>query len=327
MITLLNPLRFNSPLETGIQLPVINPGGETGDMTGWSTPGTNYTNTALRVPGDYPGPRNGARYFWAGNVATAIMRQDVDVSAYATEIDAATLRARLRAWQAGYDGTDTRLTRLFALDAANNVLSEFTPRRNSGNLTWVATEITLGLPPTTRKVRMQFEGYRSGPTSNDNHVDDIRLALIPMTTYTTYAQTISTGNRAASITVTATNITAGAGTPAGLVDGSQANNYWWNAGTGNGTQWLLFDFGAGNAWKIDEFRWYQDNDSTHGVWRLEGSPDNAAWTQIGSDFTLGHGMIRPGNNDTAYRYYRLRHMSGGRVTAPWLREIEFKAAL
>lgn len=144
---------------------------------------------------------------------------------------------------------------------------------------------------------------------------------------TDYANSGGTGNRTSTITVTATNLTAGAGTPSQTVDGSLSNAYWWTAVAGNGTAWLTFDFGSGNSKIIDQFRLFQDSSSSHGVWRWEGSPDNATWTQCGLDFTLA-GSTAPlatiVPNATAYRYYRLRHMSGTRSSGPFIREFEFR---
>lgn len=146
---------------------------------------------------------------------------------------------------------------------------------------------------------------------------------------TSYANAGGTGNRTASITLTSVSITTGGGSVTTLIDGALANGYYWANATGNGTGWLLFDFGSGVSKVIDEFKWNQGNTNSHGTWRFEGSNDNSSWTQCGSDFTLVDnttGTTFSVPNTTAYRYYRLRHMSGARSNIPYLREIEFKIA-
>lgn len=333
MIPVVNGYLKGTPTPTPpstIPLTVVNPDAETGNATGWTGNPSLFTASTLGPPGnpDFPGPHSGTYYFYGDNAATRSMYQDIDVSAYATDIDAGVYKASLKSWIAGDAGLDQQRLVIQALSAASAVLDQMIPPVFRETTTWTQREILLILPVNTRKIRIFLEGFRSGTTSNDSDFDDVEAALVSFTgdTRTDYAQSISTGNRAASITVTSSGITAGAGSPSALVDGSQSNTYWWQNGTGNGTQWIKFDFGSGNDWIINEFRWYQDVIASHGTWRLEGSNDDSSWTQIGSDFTLAAGMIKPGANTTAYRYYRLRHMSGSRVTTPFNREIEFKAA-
>lgn len=137
-----------------------------------------------------------------------------------------------------------------------------------------------------------------------------------------YHRAISRGNRTTAITVTATNITTNGGSPSVLVDGSQGDSYFWNGATGDGTGWLKFDFV--DKYAVDQITWTQSAGNLQGIWRIEGSNDNATWTQIGADFTLTTGIFNCANT-TAYRYYRLRHMSGSRSGGIYQREIEFRA--
>ena len=146
---------------------------------------------------------------------------------------------------------------------------------------------------------------------------------------TSYANAGGTGDRTASITLSTNTIIEGGGSMTALINGTMADSYYWTNVTGDGSGWIKFDFGSGVSKVIDEFNWYQDISSAQGTWRFEGSNDNSSWTQCGSDFTLndstaGSGTAFSVSNTTAYRYYRLRHMSGARNNAPYLREIEFK---
>ena len=146
--------------------------------------------------------------------------------------------------------------------------------------------------------------------------------------FTNYATPISAGDRQTSITPSLTGMTTGGGTLNGLIDGNTGtNNWYWNAATGDGSGFIRFDFGSGSNWIIDGFTWYQSNSTSHGIWKFEGSNDASSWTQIGEDFTLGGSStsIYEWHNETPYRYYRLRHISGSRSTSPFSREIEFQA--
>lgn len=152
--------------------------------------------------------------------------------------------------------------------------------------------------------------------------DEIKTFTNPGPDASAYYRAIGTGDRTSIITLSATNITAGAGAPSALINGTQADTYWWSNATGAGTAWLKFDLV--DKYAIDQFRWTQDVSNTHGVWRFEGSNDDSTYTQVGSDITLGPGTFNF-SNTTSYRYYRLRHMSGSRSQTPFLREIEFRA--
>jgi hypothetical protein len=200
-------------------------------------------------------------------------------------------------------------------DLSSDVVSDY--QANSSALLRQGTASGAGAMTVTT-------AYSSTGWSGDHQA---LIGLSPVNGSTDYANTGGTGNRSSLITVTATSIAAGGGSPGDTVDGSLANSYWFNGGTGNGTQRLTFDFGSGASKIIDQFRLFQDVVASHGVWRWEGSNDNLTSTQCGLDFTLLGGptplpIIVP--NTTGYRYYWLRHMSGTRSTTPYIREFQFR---
>jgi hypothetical protein len=137
-----------------------------------------------------------------------------------------------------------------------------------------------------------------------------------------YHRAISRGNRGSAITLTATNIAASGGSVGALIDGATSDSYFWAGGTGDGSGYLKFDFT--DKYLVDQIIWYQSSGTTQGTWRLEASNDNATWTQVGADFTLTAGVFNFANA-VAYRYYRLRHMSGARSGGIYQREIDFRA--
>ena len=310
----------------GLGLTVINPGAEAGDMTGWTADPTNFVNINT-TGGAFPGPKSGSRYFGAGTVAAAKMYQIIDVSAHASAIDAESMVAKMTAFVSAF-GNDAGRTKLVALSAADVALDSFQSPETTYPIPWTLLETRLGLPPLTRKLRLEFSATRYDGSANDIWIDDISAVLSVPSIYTSYRSTIGRGNRSAAITLSLVGISTGGGSLAGLIDGSQANNWWFNNATGTGVGWLLFDFGIGVSKVIDQFRWYQSTSATHGVWRFEGSNDSSTWTQVGADFTLGgfDTLYTFAGNTTAYRYYRIRHMSGARTSSPYLREIEFRAS-
>jgi len=137
-----------------------------------------------------------------------------------------------------------------------------------------------------------------------------------------YSNYGGTGNRTAFITVTTTAAISG-GVIADLINGTQANSLWFT--NGQTTKEVKLDFGVPRL--ITEAMWYQDSVATHGTWQWQGSPDNSAWTSIGSTFTLGSPATQTittlSGNATFYRYYRMLQTGGTISSGPFLREIEF----
>lgn len=330
--------QFDGTLGGGFVPPVAmsltNSGAEAGDTSGWTAASGGVVWSSINTSGvAWPSTiYEGSRYFWAGSVVDARMYQDADVSAYATTIDAGGVVAEMTCRFSTLDNLNDYFS-IFVrtLNSVGTVLSTVSQqelRANDLAAGWLLQDLNLLLPSGTRSVRVEVHATRTGGTDNDVHLDAVTLTLYSNSRRITptFASSISSGDRTATITVSATNITAGGGSLSGLVDGSQANDYFFATATGNGTGWLKFDFGSGASWVIDEFIWRQHNNTSHGTWRWEGSNDDSTWTQIGSDFTLRSGLNQPGGTSTTgYRYYRLRHMSGSRSTSPFLREIQFRA--
>lgn len=310
------------------EFPLTNPGAETGDTTGWTASNPTQFASINTTGGDWVGPKSGSRYFTFGTAAagsTAYQDVAVPVEHQAT-VDTGMVAFWMSVWRSSFGGERSRHT-IIAYDASMVELARMVPLDyTSANVVWVQRSNFLRLPTGTRIVRIIIEAITKDSSYLDAYFDDVRCWLDNYTgAITDYANAGGTGNRTASITVTASGLTTGGGALSNLVDGSQANAYWWQAGANNGTQFLKFDFGVGVTKTINQIRWYQDVLAYHGVWVLEGSNDDATWDTFGSGFTLGHGMFDVPNANP-YRYYRLRALSGNRVTTPYNREIEFKIA-
>jgi hypothetical protein len=208
-------------------------------------------------------------------------------------------------------------------------------------LTWtdLQTGITLG-GSTTQTVAFSntnaYIMYRlvqtGGVTNGSPWCEEIEFKISQgdalSAAATDYSNAGGSGNRTSSITVM-TDITFTSGSASALVDGTN------NAGTnefqsGESDKHLIFDFGSGNLRVIDEFKWYQGNNSNHGLWVLQGSLDDITWSDIGTPFTLagppGGGSVtysNPAYNKGAWRYYRLAQLHGT-TSGPDNYEIEFK---
>ena len=145
---------------------------------------------------------------------------------------------------------------------------------------------------------------------------------------TSYSNPGGTGDRFSLIPVTSSG--SFVGLVSSLVEGSQDNELSFGSGA-TSTFWIRFDFalfsGGGRA-IIDEAKWYQSTADGHGVWQWEGSNNGTSWTAIGSSFSFGgvspQTITSMAGNTTAYRYYRLRGVSGSVSTSSFIREIEFR---
>lgn len=137
---------------------------------------------------------------------------------------------------------------------------------------------------------------------------------------TAYANAGGLGDRTASITVTAVHMV----NPSRLVNGDYSNGELEMGGAWT-DEIITFQF---SSWKlIDAFIWEQQNATGQGNWDLEGSHDGSSWTPIFTNFPLVNGSSRTETtftNTTAYRYYRLKQVSGSTSNSPWIHEIEFK---
>lgn len=115
-----------------------------------------------------------------------------------------------------------------------------------------------------------------------------------------------------------------------LLDGDTTSNnqFFFNSVSLGSSVFIQFDFKTSRI--VDEAKWYQENTTSHGTWKWQGSNDivTPTWTDIGSSFTLGGSATQTqtqlNGNTTPYRYYRLLGVSGSTSTNPWLYEIEFQ---
>ena len=120
---------------------------------------------------------------------------------------------------------------------------------------------------------------------------------------------------------------------------SSCDGTFFNSGTPLAASYIRFDFGAGNKQRITELRWTQDRIDAQGQWKVQGSNDAIAWTDVSTVQTLGGGVDDSvygapyystplsldliGATDT-YRYYQLLYDNGVVVNAPDVSPVDFK---
>jgi hypothetical protein len=148
-----------------------------------------------------------------------------------------------------------------------------------------------------------------------------------------YVSTISsseayeTGDRRSSYTVTAENITIAYGPVSNSVNGVTTGDQWyWTSGTNSSGDAIVWDLGSGNSKIYTGAKWYQENSNSNGNWVWQGSNNGSSWTDLNAGFDLGGATLitQEWSNTTAYRYIRLRAVSGSRSDSMWQRETEFK---
>lgn len=144
-----------------------------------------------------------------------------------------------------------------------------------------------------------------------------------------YTNAGGTGDRTAIITVTTTLSLPAApyNDPNKLVNGTSANDLYWNNG-GSAGQYLRFDFGAAASKLITEAKWIQSSTTSHATYQWQGSDNGSDWTNIGTTFQLGGATTQTitnlSGNTVGYRYYQLLYSSGSNSNSPWLFEMQFK---
>jgi hypothetical protein len=146
---------------------------------------------------------------------------------------------------------------------------------------------------------------------------------------TSYSNSGGTGDRT-SLVLVKTNKTFGSGAADNLVDGATGNTSTDAVSFPNGdTGWeIWFDFRpTGYKQCIDEFRWKQQNLSTHGTWKIQAW-DGFAWTDVVTNVALGGATTQTisFSNSNAYIIYRMVQTGGATSSSPWIQEIEFKIA-
>ena len=146
------------------------------------------------------------------------------------------------------------------------------------------------------------------------------------------SEAYETGNRQGTYTITSSGISSITGAFANWIDGSNNNNgenaWHWNANSQNHNGGnITFDLGSGNSKIYTGVKLFQDNTSSSGNWKWQGSNDNSSYTDLDTNFTWGGSTTIESTwtNNTAYRYIRLLGVIGSSSTAgPYQQDMQFK---
>jgi hypothetical protein len=165
---------------------LTNGNAETGDLTGWVDPLAHGFNIGyLAILPAHP-PVEGTYVFWAGVTGPANgawsneIRQDVDVSGYASAIDGGTATGEFDGWgrsaEAGGSHDDATIIVEYR-DAGQNLLGAF----NTGVIlpfnTWVHVIDLRPIPIGTRSIRVRLTGVRSVGASTEAIFDALSLTV------------------------------------------------------------------------------------------------------------------------------------------------------
>jgi len=149
---------------------ITNPGAEDG-LNNWENDGTKFTAHSK-------GPHSGSkRFYGGGNNAESYAYQDIDVSSYASEIDAGNVTATYSGGIRDYNGSDEGILELYFYDASMSELAYHHSGWHS-HVDWKRYAIEdKSLPTGTRTVRVKMRAKRYSGSNNDGYFDDLRLTL------------------------------------------------------------------------------------------------------------------------------------------------------
>ena len=156
-------------------MPILNHNAETGDVTGWTS-----EVGQLAVYYDSPPPVTGRFFFYGGSSPLVIASQIIDVSTYATEIDASVTEVKLEWLQASYSsGGDTSACGVRFLDASQTVISESIAVEiiPEPRMTWLPRLHKVTVPVGARYIAVLMRMTRYSGNDNDGYTDDIKLTL------------------------------------------------------------------------------------------------------------------------------------------------------
>jgi hypothetical protein len=162
---------------------IVNPGNDVplvdGEIPGW----TEVTGSEWTQRSASPAPQDGSAYFFAGAVSTGELAQELDVSAFATSIDAGDQAFAFRGFTRGFDGqTDESRIVVEYRDAQGGVLVFFDTGPQTETAFWVEHNDVRVAPAGTRSIRVRLMATRVAGGNNAGYFDS--LSLVPMTTVT-----------------------------------------------------------------------------------------------------------------------------------------------
>ncbi len=152
---------------------LVNPDAETGDTQGWVDP-----DNAWSAANDIT-PHGGNYFFWPAKLDLSYteMYQDVDLSAYISDIDAGNAWFNLTGWLANWDQYPHDRATL-ALEGLNSDGQQlFYVSRDHRSPVWTQYQLEGNIPAGTRTFRVHLIATRFVGSDNDGYFDDLSLTV------------------------------------------------------------------------------------------------------------------------------------------------------
>ncbi|MCH8048403.1 MAG: Ig-like domain-containing protein [Planctomycetes bacterium] len=126
--------------------------------------------------GRFPDAKDRDYIFWAGSVVEGELKQDVDVTTLAAEIDAGRVGFKFSGWLQSFDQDPPDKGRIIVeyRSGGDVVLATFDTLARS-DLSWTLYRDLRIAPIGTRTVRIRLFAYRASGTANDGYIDDLYL--------------------------------------------------------------------------------------------------------------------------------------------------------
>jgi len=163
---------------------LVNGGAEAGDLSGWTDPlGNGFNIGTTTVPPTHP-PFEGSFDLWAGETGpngfwNNELRQDVDVSSFATSIDAGTATSLFVGWGRSAQASgpiDAAEIQVVFLDSSGVALASFYSGVFPPNI-WTQTTDARTIPTGVRTIRVRLLGERPVGGSTDAFFDALSLSV------------------------------------------------------------------------------------------------------------------------------------------------------
>lgn len=165
---------------------IVNPGAELPPIgNGWTESIVNIANptvpyhwTQANSGAGGVNPHGGTYHFYAGDNSNGnyYIYQDVDVSAYASAIDAGTASFVFSYWFRVYNfNNDRGRVTVEYLNTSNTVLSTYSSGNLNNFFSWNNYSDTRTAPAGTRTIRISLYADRTSGTAADAYFDDLSL--------------------------------------------------------------------------------------------------------------------------------------------------------
>lgn len=172
---------------------IINPGAESDPGIDWTLVATGsacYTGSNWHIAGNqngFPPAYSGNNFFYSGcNFVEGTIYQDIDVSGFATSIDAGASTFSFEGYMQVYAQTPPDNSRIIVeyRDASGVVLAQYDTGQQANQNVWTQYSDTRVAPVGTRTIRVQLMSYSFNGDSVDAYFDNLSLthiSILPVT--------------------------------------------------------------------------------------------------------------------------------------------------